>query len=341
MIQRFPEKTAIHSEPKREMHMKKMIVCALICFLLIAMFFIGKSVGSMESADPAIEATLPVESTDRNLRISVTPRTNAGFTAIPLEQGNYKNIQYLGVENVIIDIDGIAMRLEDALQNGHISVDEMIAYARQDAALGLCRETAKSENGLTEFTFRYPEFRLRYIYDLYETPNNGKRLITDFLIYGPGNEPRFLPADGETGEPIDYEDWGLRFEISSLDLSGITIKCSQSGGQQMGKLNIGGVMLLRKDPNTLALERVQPLTEEGEIVPFTGIQQWSPDPDGFLTMGGTKEVSFDFLRLFGKLTAGDYVISLQIVDWYEEEEVPPLMRNFHDEQWYDIEFTIE
>lgn len=134
----------------------------------------------MESADPVADATLPEESTDRNLRISITSRVNAGFTTIPLEQGNYKSIQYLGVDNVTIDIDGAAMQLEDALQNGYISVDEMIAYARQNAALGLCRETAKSENGLTEFTFRYPEFYLRYIYDLYETPNNGQRLITDF-----------------------------------------------------------------------------------------------------------------------------------------------------------------
>lgn len=100
-------------------------------------------------------------------------------------------------------------------------------------------------------------------------------------------------------------------------------------------------MLFKRDPNTLALERVQPLTGEGEIIPFTGIKQWSQDPDGFLTMGGTREMSFDFLQLFGQLTAGDYVISLQIVDCYDEEKVPPLMRNFHDEQWYDIEFTIE
>jgi len=54
----------------------------------------------------------------------------------------------------------------------------------------------------------------------------------------------------------------------------------------------------------------------------------------------TKELSFDFARLYGQLPAGDYVLSLQIVDLYDEEKAHLLMRNYHDEQWYDIEFTI-
>lgn len=308
--------------------MKKIIGIILICILL----------GSINTA--AAEAAIPEGPAQRNLRISFTPAYHSGFTTIPLEQGNFKSITYLDIENVTIDIDGTSMKLEDALREGRTSVDELIADARQDASLGLCHEVAESKNGLTEFTYHYGEFNLRYIYDLYETPKDGQRLITDFLIYEARSEPQFLPVDAQTGDFIDYEDWGLRFEISDLNPSGITITCCQSGGQQIGELNVGGVILSKKDPNTQALEQVQPLTEEAQPVPFTGSKHWSPNPEGFLNMGGTTELSFDFARLYGQLPAGDYVLSLQIVDLYDEEDVHPLMRNYHDEQWYDIEFTI-
>lgn len=320
--------------------MKKLTGIVLICVLLISVFFAGKRLGSMEGTAPVAEG-IPEAPAERNLRISVTPDHNAGFTAIPLEQSNYRSIAYLAVNDVTIEIDGTAMKLEDALLEGYISVDEMIAYARKDAGMGFCREGAASKNGLTEFTYRYGDFNLRYIYDLYETPDGKQHLITDFLIYDSRSEPHFLPVDEQTGEPIDYEDWGLRFEISKLGPSGITIKCSQSGGQQIGALHVGAFMLSKKDPNALGLEQVQPLTEEGEIVPFTGNEQWNSDPDGFLTMGGTKELSFDLTQLYGQLPAGDYVLSLQIVDLYDEEEVSPLLRNYYDEQWYDMEFAIE
>ncbi len=320
-----PAPAAIHRKGI-DIQMKKIIGIMLICVLL----------GSIKNT-AAAEDAIPAE---WNLRISFTPAYHAGFTTIPLEQGNFKNIAYLDVENVTIDIDGTGMRLEDALREGYVSVDDLISDARQDASLGLCHEEAKSKNGLTEFTYHYGEFNLRYIYDLYETPKDGQRLIADFLIYEARSEPHFLPVDEKTQDFIDYEDWGLDFEISRLDSSGITIQCSQSGGQQIGKLNAGVPVLSRKDPDTLALEQVQPLTEEGQPVPFTGNKHWEPAPDGFLTMGGTKELSYDFARLYGQLPAGDYVLSLQIVDLYDEGEVHPLMRNYHDEQWYDIEFTI-
>lgn len=165
-------------------------------------------------------------------------------------------------------------------------------------------------------------------------------MITDILIHDVRSEPIFRPVDEDTGEFIDYEDWGLDFEVIKQDPSGITILCSQSGGQQIGTLNVGTPMLYRKNPNALASERVEPLTEEGEVV-FNESEQWVPNPNGFLTMGGETELSFDFVGLFGTLPAGDYELVLQIVDLYDEEDVPPLSRNFYDEQWYSIEFSIE
>lgn len=321
--------------------MKKIIGLVLICVLLIGAFF--QHLGAAESTAPVAEATAPEESNEWNLRLSMTSDVGAGFTTIPLEQGNYKEVSYLDVSNVTIDIDGTPMKLEEALLGGHITPDEMIACARKDASMGFCREVAKSKNGLTEFTYRYGEFTILHVYDLYECPDGRRQLLTDFLIYDARSEPHFHPTDPETGERIDYEDWGLSFEISEVDASGITVSFSQSGGQQMGKLNVGLHNLYRKDPNTLAFEQVEPLTEEGEPILFMGLgdKSWEPDPNRFLTMGGTKELSYNFTRLYGELPAGDYRIDLQIVDCYNEEVVHPLMRNYRDDQWYSIEFTIK
>lgn len=318
--------------------MKKGIGIVLVCILLIGVFFLGRYFGAKECSAPAA-----ADSQQQNLRISFTADygSNADFTTISLEQGNYPDVTYLGMHDVTIDIDGTSMRLEDALLNGKVSVDELVADARQDAALGLCQERWESENGLAVFTYYYGEFNVRYVYDIYETPADGKKLITDFIIYESRQEPVFFPADPETGSSLDQEDWGLEFEVAKADSSGIVIVCSQSGGQQMGQLNSGGYLLYRKDSNTQVLESVPTLGDQNPPFSlFTTVENWNPDPDGFLSMGGKTELSFDFTQAYGELPAGDYVMGLQLVDCYAPEDVPSLMRNFHDAQWYDIEFSI-
>lgn len=314
----------------------------MICILLISVFFLGKHLGGAASTASEAKTAISEIPGEQNLRISFAYRKNTGYTTIPLEHGNYNSIKYLDADSVTIDIDGTVRDLEDALRGGYATVDELIAWARKDASLGLCREAAESKNGLTEFTYYYVDFRLRCIYDLYETPDGAQHLMADCLIYdGRSDRPHFLPVDRETGTWIDYEDWGLSFEISGLDPSGITITCSQSGGQQIGALAVDTLLLSKKDPNTLALEQVQPLVEEREAAPLSRNESGESYPISLLTMSGKKELSFDFGRLYGELPAGDYVLSLKIVDLYHEEDVPPLARNYHDEQWYNIEFSID
>ena len=322
--------------------MKKVIDGVLICILMISMFFLGKNNSSMEGATPLTEVGIAGDTAEQNMRISAITDKNADFTIIPLEQGNFQEITYLDVNNVTINIDGTNMKLEDALLKGYVSVDEIIASARKDTHNGLCTEVAKSKNGLTEFRYHYQEFTLCYRYDLYETPDGKSHLITDFLICGIGSNPRFLPEiDAEDDEPIDYEDWGLYFEVSQVDPSSITINCAQVGGQQVGELNIGGILLFKQNPNTQELEQVQPLSEEDDFSIFTKLESWKPNPDKFLTMGGIKELSLNFAEMYGELSAGDYEISLQIVDWYNKEDIHPLLQNYYDAQWYAIEFNIE
>ena len=303
--------------------MKRIIGIVLACLLLIGVFVGGTCLGYYGRTTPKANQA------EQNLMISVTNDWKGGFTTIPLEQGKFSHISWLNLDNVTIEIDGVPMKLEEAIQKGYTSVDQMIADARKDADLGICNEVAKSKNGLAEFFYFYPEFNLHYVYDIYETPDGRKHLIADFLIYGTGSEPSFAYTWDENGEPIDYEDWGLRFAISKASSSGISISCSQAGGQQLGELSIRTSWLEKRNPNTSESELIDTLGEDDD-----------PVPTSKLVMEGTTELSVDFSALYGDLPAGDYVLALEIIDSYDKEKVPSLMRKYHDSQWYYLEFTI-
>jgi len=316
--------------------MKKVIGVLLVCLLVLSAFFLGKSLGP---AKKAAEDGLSV----RNLRLSATTDRNEPDKVIPLEQGAFPEVHYWSVKDVTVELDGTRMELEEALGKGLVTVDDVIASAREDAASGRCKESSSSENGLAVFRYHYSEFNLQYVYDLYETPDGWRHKITDFSVYGIGRDPGYSVGwDEETGNPIDCEDWGLTFTVTQLSASGATIECTQSGGQQFGKLNVAGLMLSRKNPDTQDWERVEPLDENTSADIYKAYSEITPKPEDDLAMGGTKVLTYDFEGMFGPLDAGEYEVSLKIADCYDEADVPPLSRNFYDIQWYTVGgFTVE
>lgn len=315
--------------------MKKAIGILLVCLLVLSAFFLGWSLGSAETA---AEDGL----SKRNLRLSATTDRNEPDKVIPLAQGNFPEAHYWSVKDVTVQLDGTRMPLEDALCEGLVTVDDVIASAREDAAVGRCKESSQSKNGLAVFRYHYPAFNLQSLYDIYETPDGWRHRITDFSVYGIGRDPGYsIGWDEETGDPIDYEDWGLTFAVTQLSPSGVTLECAQSGGQQFGRLNVAGLMLSRKNPDTQDWERVEPLDASIGADIYKAYSEITPKPEDDLAMGGTKELTYDLEAMFGRLTAGEYEISLKIVDCYDEADVPPLSRNFYDVQWYTVkEFTV-
>ena len=315
--------------------MKKAIGILLVCLLVLSAFFLGRSLGSGETAT---EDGL----SKWNLRLSATTDRNEPDKVIPLEQGNFPEAHYWSVKDVTVQLDGTRMPLEDALCEGLVTVDDVIASAREDAASGRCKESSQSKNGLAVFRYHYPAFNLQSLYDIYETPDGWRHRITDFSVYGIGRDPGYsIGWDEETGDPIDYEDWGLTFTVTQLSPSGATIECAQSGGQQFGRLNVAGLMLSRKNPGTQDWEQVEPLDASTGADIYKAYSEITPKPENFLNMGGTKELTYDLEAMFGRLPAGEYEIILKIIDCYDETDVPPLSRNFYDVQWYTVkEFTV-
>lgn len=319
---------------------KSFFLIVIIAFIFgLGGFFLGKNSRTSapetdvtEETPSTEESSTAAESPTWNLLLHATVDKEYGMTSIPVEQPgwNHSKITYLGVSNVTIDIDGMPVKLEDAIGEGYVSFDQILSYARLDASMGFCKEISESENGLAKFTYRYPEFDLMYIYDIFEAPSGKQHLISEFGICASGRSPSFLYMDDETGKPIDYENWGLTFEVSEKSPTNIQIKCTQSGGQQVGNLIVNYYNLYKK--NADAEEFMNPLVDDSQGLSHLG---------NAINMENTTDIFIDFSHLYGELSAGGYVLYLAIEDQYSKEDLHPLMRNFHDEQFFGIGFTIE
>lgn len=236
-----------------------------------------------------------------------------------------KDIQYRYISNVTIEIGNEQVALEDAIRDGMITVSEISSYARIDAQNGFCTETCESRHGVSHFTYQYPDFNLRTIYDIYETPDGQQHLINDIMLLHPdktvGAYTDFYNNDGNR---LDREDWGLDFEISAIMPKGITLNCIQSEGQQIGTLVLDG-FTLRQDNH-----HISRLNGSAEL----------SDLDITILSDSSTDITIDWTEDYGELPAGEYLIILHIRDIFDETQVHPLMEDFHDWQMYDLTFVI-
>lgn len=222
--------------------MKKLICIGLVCLSLTGVFFFLYLQTTFTPETTTVFHGNPTPSdelTKRSLRISVVNNYTGGWTHIPLNNGYYTGLDLLNLSSVTIEINEKTLPLEEALQGGYITIDEIIARARLDASQGVCNEVAKSKNGLTRFYYHYSDFSIWYVYDIYETPDGKAHLIKVVRLYGALSSPGTIDLWDSNGNPIDYEDWGLTFTIVQQDAEGLTLRCTQSGGQQLGQLKVG------------------------------------------------------------------------------------------------------
>ncbi len=281
------------------------------------------------STTPAPAETEPASM--GHLRLSVSFNKGADYVEYTSDElgGNFseKLIYNFNITSVTIDIDGQSMSLNEALRDGFITEEEIFCNARLDAREGFCEETYESLNGLTNFTFAYPDYNLRLLYDIYESPSGEQRLISEMVVYekDTGLAPCHLFVDDETGEIYDLEDWGLSFEITEVSPTGMTIRCTHSGGQQIGQLEATGYCL---SSNGLFL-----LLNDGF--------EFSPPMDNVvLKEDDVTEFTLDWTEPYGQLSSGEYRIMLYVHDVYDESQKHPLMRNFYDTQIYNLDFTV-
>lgn len=261
-----------------------------------------------------------VESSTPSLQISYKADTES-FTSFA--ETDYKekllwDLEYFEVKDVMIPIGDDLVPLEDALYNGQITFAEIHYLAQKDAAAGICYETVESKRGLTRFSYDYISYKLIITNDIYETPDGKQHHIRNLIVTRTGCNPTTIYPE------LDQEDWGIEFEVADITPSRITLNYTQSDGQLIGQLYIGNYNLSRTDIVYAVPQLDYTLMPESQLIEHN-------------TQGS---ITLDFETLYGTLESGDYLLYMYLNDSYNPDDVPPLVRNYHDTQCYTVEFSI-
>ena len=119
------------------------------------------------------------------------------------------------------------------------------------------------------------------------------------------------------------ESWGVTLEAVEVSPSGVTIRCSQSGGAPTGQLQTGSYYVLETKRGDV-WEPVEMLPQEYDVA-------WT-DEAWEIPMEGSVEWEIDWAWLYGKLEAGTYRVGKQIMDFRDTGD--------HDTAMYYAEFAI-
>lgn len=310
-----------------------------ICLVVLAAGLLGYGIGNTqrsESIPQPIETVSQIaEETDEisgpALKISVVEDAQAEWGDLLVENAAdvfTKVSLRSGIARANLEVNGTVMPLGDALERELITQEEIACFARLDARNGYCVESHETRNGLTHFTYQYPEFNLRVVYDVYVTPDGGQDLINQIIVF-PAHENEALGAylnfhDPVTGLRTDLEDWGIIFTVEDVSPTGITVQCQQSGGQQIGQLCVDWYFLLNTEGFLPELEN----------------PGYSPTCDIPLNMNGQTSFTLDWADIYGELPSGTYQLTLNVKDHFDPTNVHPLMQDFHDWQAYDLDFAV-
>ena len=316
--------------------MKSRRILSIIGLILAAVLLlgIGFAIGRNEiqaSVPDATDATDAAEDIVHtgddvpalNLTVTRVGNTDSQIFS-PEEIGNNFNqgMSYWGVTDVSISLNSGDERLEDALKNGDITEEEIFFRARQDARDGRCQETFETQHGVTFYNYHYPDYDLWLVYDVFNSPNGKAYPVSQLIVFRTTPDYHLHPScaftDPETGAFVNREDWGLTFELSDITSHSATVTCTQSGGQQIGQLEVRCYTL---HPDTKGI--INPPKFETEIA-----------------MDGTCQFSVDWSETYGDLPSGTYRLYLWVYDIYDESQLHPLMDDFQDWQVLDVELII-
>lgn len=247
------------------------------------------------------------------------------FSSHELNGAISHGLSYAGVQNVSIRIQDVDIPLEEAIRNGTITLSQILDKARQDSKSGLCEEITISKLGLTTFNFRYNNYNIQIIQDVFETPDGSNPLINYLRItstmYASNAITGFLNEDGT--KLLDMEDWGLTFEAASISNTDLTLTCDQANGQQLGTLHVVSYYIT---------------DENGTILPSDN--QTAVNFSQEMTMGGKSALNLDWTEYYGEIPAGTYSLYLIIDDKYDSSKIHPLLRNYYDTQIYEIKIIV-
>lgn len=303
--------------------MKRYVLLAVSCLLLVALAGCGsgKVPEALDSNSEGIcEPQFPQ---NQRLKLTAVPGDKNGVF-VTQNDGYSDMLGYNGIFDLQIQLDGDQEPLKAALSEGRTTIDELVAFAQIDAKNGLCTMNYDSRCGFARYEYHYEDFILYATYDVFESPSGNLYHKQSVVIESsdfehPDSEIRFPAFIMEDGKQVDVarENWGVEFEVLDAGPTQLNMKCIQSGGQHLGQLHmeycdIRGDNLPNGSPN------------------FT--------VDIFLENDGSTEFTVPFPRGFGELPAGDYEFDFMLRDIFDK--APELVRDYTDQQWYSVEFSV-
>ena len=144
------------------------------------------------------------------------------------------------------------------------------------------------------------------------------------------NDAKEAPAQAEnaqTPDPSASMDWGITLTVENATPGGLTIRCTQSGGNPTSELRTGSYYVLERKTET-GWEVVEYAPQEYEI-------GWT-DEAWIIPLNGDVTWDVDWIWLYGALPEGTYRIGKNIMAWrapgdydqqmaYAEFELPELL----------------
>lgn len=122
-------------------------------------------------------------------------------------------------------------------------------------------------------------------------------------------------------------DWGIVLSAENVTASGLTLRCTQSGGEPTGELSTGSYYVLEQkaDADWVPVE----------LAPHEGDIAWTMEA-WIIPMNGDVTWDVDWTWLYGTLPEGSYRIGKNVMDWrapgdydqqmaYAEFEIPELL----------------
>lgn len=317
--------------------MKKWISLMCVCAILAACLPVASFAAETDKNSSQTETASQQAQQMLNLKATYE---RPFYKKIPLEgiSKRYEEVECFHLKDVEIQLENGMVPLEEALLKKMVTVEELVCYARMDAAQGFCAETMSSKNGLTKYIYHYPDFDVVHCYDVYETPDGHQNPIAEFTLADNGEDIYLSPENKETRLPLDWEDWGLTLEMTKQNKDSIAVKITQSGGQQFGKLFVYGIGMLKMNPEKGFMEIYRPLPGRKE----PGIENLDETipPEAFLKMNGTRNVVVD-LEPWGDLPPGEYSLDFFVADQFDKESLHPFTRDFQQFQDYGVTFTVK
>lgn len=312
---------SVYMEAVRKM--KRMCMLSVV-ILLLATFTVGCTLEKPETD----------VSSNCRLKLTVEVSDEPFYTHISADELGtaYDNeILYHSISKVSIEIDGAYVDLVEAIHDGKVTPEEIVAYAKIDARNGQCEMQYQSEVGYAHYSYIYEDFELVTAYDVFEAPNGNDYHVEDLTIGLPGyteNTGFDYPVVKAGDEWLDLgqEDWGVTFEPIEATATTLNIRCMQAGGQHFGKLIVTDYELWRIEENNW--DRCSQ-KEDWADYPYESTEIIQDD---------TTEFTVDWSGQYGKLPCGTYSLAITIEDDYEQTHA--FMKNYKDKQRYTIEFSI-